>query len=82
MRPRIDNISEPTLVRTPYEFTGDCFKIFRKGPDGLPDSENSMRDGQGVLTEDVESVMGGLGNPAYVALRELAQTFVDINKEH
>lgn len=82
MRPRIDNISEPTLVRTPYEFTGDCFKIFLKGTDGLPESENSMRDGQGVLTESVESVMGGLENPVYVALRDLAQTFVDINKEH
>lgn len=41
-----------------------------------------MRDGQGVLTESVESVMGGLANPVYVALRDLAQTFVDINKEH
>ncbi|KAI5450515.1 hypothetical protein NCC49_002972 [Naganishia albida] len=82
MRPRIDNISEPTLVRTPYHFSGDCFKLERKGPDGLPDSENSMRDGQGVLTEEVESVMGGTANPVYVALKELAQTFVDINKEH
>jgi hypothetical protein len=40
-----------------------------------------MRDGQGVLTETVESVMGGLENPTYVALRDLAQTFVDINKD-
>lgn len=81
MRPRIDNISEPTLVRTPYEFTGDCFKLSLKGPDGLPETENSMRDGQGVLTESVESMMGGVTNPTYLALRELAQTFVDINKE-
>jgi alpha 1,2-mannosyltransferase len=80
-RPRIDNISEPSLVRTPYDFTGDCFALTLKGPDGLASAENSMRDGQGVLTETVESVMGGLENPTYVALRDLAQTFVDINKD-
>ncbi|KAJ9126143.1 hypothetical protein QFC24_002416 [Naganishia onofrii] len=80
-RPRIDNISEPSLVRTPYDFTGDCFALTLKGPDGLTSAENSMRDGQGVLTETVESVMGGLENPTYVALRDLAQTFVDINKD-
>ncbi|KAJ9118619.1 hypothetical protein QFC22_003839 [Naganishia vaughanmartiniae] len=80
-RPRIDNISEPSLVRTPYDFTGDCFALTLKGPDGLASAENSMRDGQGVLTETVEGAMGGLDNPTYVALRDLAQTFVDINKD-
>ncbi len=81
-RPRLDGIDEPTLVRTPYEFTGDCFAIFQKGPDGLEESENSMRDGQGVLTEELWEAFGGPKNPVYRALKEMAQPYVDINTDH
>lgn len=80
-RPRKDNISEPTLVRTPYEFTGDCFALTLKGPDGLPGVENSMRDGQGVLTIPLEEAfLGGKANKVLQKVKELQQPFVDINE--
>ncbi len=79
-RPRLDGISEPLLVRTPYHFSGDCFALSLKGPDGLDSSENSMRDGQGVVTETLEEVLGS-SNPVYVELVELAKKFVKITRD-
>jgi alpha 1,2-mannosyltransferase len=79
-RPRLDDIDEPTLTRTLYEWTGDCFAIQLKGPDGLPTSANSFRDGQGVLTEKMDTAFGPLGeeDEVYKALMEIAPTFVSI----
>ncbi|KAG7563015.1 hypothetical protein FFLO_01573 [Filobasidium floriforme] len=79
-KPRLDGISEPTLTRTLYEFTGDCFAITLKGPDGLPNSTNSMRDYQGVLTEPLSTVFGPNGetDEIYLALMDIAPTFVAI----
>ena len=76
-RPRLDGSQEPLLVRTPYEFTGDCFALTLKGPDGLPDAENSMMDGQGVIMESMRDVLGG--GAVWDALRTLSDTFVRIN---
>ncbi|CAK9781972.1 hypothetical protein CC85DRAFT_313059 [Cutaneotrichosporon oleaginosum] len=56
-RPRADFILDPRLVRTLYEFTGDCFAITLKGPDGLPGEPNSVLDGQGVIVETTEEVL-------------------------
>lgn len=84
-RPRLDNITEPTLIRTLYEFTGDCFAITLKGPDGLPETQNSMRDGQGVLTVGLEEAFGdgdavrGREDPVFKAVMEIAPGFVAIN---
>jgi alpha 1,2-mannosyltransferase len=77
-RPRLDGIMEPTLVRTLYEFTGDCFALTLKGPDGLPGSENSMLDGQGVIMTEMPEVLGGKG-PVWEELSTLADVFVKIN---
>jgi alpha 1,2-mannosyltransferase len=79
-KPRLDGISEPTLTRTLYEFTGDCFAVTLKGPDGLPNSPNSMRDGQGVLTLPLAKMFGEQGEDdvIYQALMEIAPTFVSI----
>lgn len=75
-RPRLDGISEPLLVRTLYEFTGDCFAITLKGPDGLPDSPNSMMDGQGLEVEEMKDVLGGA--EVWHALEEISEKFVKI----
>lgn len=79
-RPRLDGIAEPTLYRTLYEFTGDCFAVQLKGPDGLPHSRNSMRDGQGLLTEPMETAFGpgGETDEVYLALKDIAPLFVKI----
>jgi len=76
LRPRLDGISEPRLVRTLYEFTGDCFAITLKGPDGLPDSPNSMMDYQGVVMEDMKDLLGG--KEVWEALVEISEKFVAI----
>jgi alpha 1,2-mannosyltransferase len=75
-RPRLDGISEPRLVRTLYEFTGDCFAITLKGPDGMPDSPNSMMDGQGVIVEDMKDLLGG--GEVWEALVQISEKFVAI----
>jgi alpha 1,2-mannosyltransferase len=64
------------LVRTLYEFTGDCFAITLKGPDGLPDSPNSMMDYQGVVMEDMKDLLGG--KEVWEALVEISEKFVAI----
>jgi alpha 1,2-mannosyltransferase len=56
-RPREDGINDPRLIRTLYEYTGDCFDITLKGPDGLPDSPNSYFDGQGELVEPMSELL-------------------------
>lgn len=76
MRPRLDGINEPLLVRTLYEFTGDCFAITLKGPDGAPDSERSVGDGQGVLILPTKEVVG---KKTWEALEALSEKFVAIN---
>lgn len=75
-RPRLDGIAEPLLVRTLYEFTGDCFALTLKGPDGLPDSENSMMDNQGVVMQDMKEVLGD--GPVWEELKALSHIFVGI----
>lgn len=76
-RPRLDGSQEPLLVRTLYEFTGDCFALTLKGPDGAPDVENSMMDGQGVVMESMKDILGG--GEVWEALVELSNKFVRIN---
>lgn len=74
-RPRLDGIREPLLVRTLYEFTGDCFALTLKGPDGLPDSPNSMMDYQGLVVDEMKDL---LGEDVWVALEEISEKFVKI----
>ncbi|ORY29660.1 mannosyltransferase putative-domain-containing protein [Naematelia encephala] len=76
-RPRLDGILEPRLVRTLYEFTGDCFALTLKGPDGLPGVDNSMLDGQGVEMVDMREVLGK--DEVWEALKEISERFVMIN---
>lgn len=56
-RPRLNQINDERLVRTLYQFTGECFAIDLKGPDGAPDAPNSYGDGQGTEIETFESVL-------------------------
>lgn len=82
-KPRLDNITEHSLRRTLYEFTGDCFALTLKGPDGAKGAENSFGDGQGVLTLPLEDAFtGGKDNKMLQELQRLAQPFVDINVHH
>lgn len=82
-KPRLDNITEPSLRRTLYEFTGDCFALTLKGPDGAKGAENSFGDGQGVLTLPLEDAFtGGKDNKMLQEVQRLAQPFVDINVHH
>ena len=76
-RPRLDGSREPLLVRTLYEFTGDCFALTLKGPDGALDAENSMQDGQGVVMESMEDVLGN--GAVWEELKALSEVFVRIN---
>ncbi|WWC90587.1 uncharacterized protein L201_005523 [Kwoniella dendrophila CBS 6074] len=76
-RPRKDGISEPLLVRTLYEFTGDCFALTLKGPDGAPEAENSMMDNQGVDTYQLKDVLGN--GHIWNELEKLSEVFVKIN---
>nr|XP_031863937.1 uncharacterized protein CI109_000581 [Kwoniella shandongensis]KAA5531009.1 hypothetical protein CI109_000581 [Kwoniella shandongensis] len=78
-RPRLDGISEPLLVRTLYEWTGDCFAITLKGPDGLPESENSMMDGQGVIMQHMGDLLGS--GEVWEELKALSEVFVKINQQ-
>ncbi|WVQ79578.1 hypothetical protein IAT38_001678 [Cryptococcus sp. DSM 104549] len=78
-RPRLDGIAEPKLVRTLYEFTGDCFALTLKGPDGAPGVENSYMDGQGVVMEEMKQVVGG--GEVWEELKALSEIFVGINNE-
>ncbi|KAK1927346.1 mannosyltransferase putative-domain-containing protein [Papiliotrema laurentii] len=73
--PRLDGINEPLLVRTLYEFTGQCFAISLKGPDGAPGSERSVGDGQGVLTLSTKDVVG---RETWQALEALSEKYVSI----
>jgi alpha 1,2-mannosyltransferase len=68
---------EPTLIRTLYEFTGDCFALSLKGPDGLSSSENSMLDGQGVIMFELADVLNNV--TVWDELVELSKSFVMIN---
>ena len=76
-RPRLDGSREPLLVRTLYEYTGDCFALTLKGPDGALDAENSMQDGQGVVMESMEDALGN--EAVWEELRALSEVFVRIN---
>lgn len=85
-KPRLDGISEPLLVRTLYEFTGDCFALTLKGPDGAIDknsninkAENSMGDGQGVDTIPLKDVLGDGNGNVWRELEEISERFVKIN---
>lgn len=77
-RPREDFILDPRLVRTLYEFTGDCFAITLKGPDGTPGEPNSMLDGQGTLIQTTEEVLER--NPGvWEALSGVAEFLAGLN---
>jgi alpha 1,2-mannosyltransferase len=75
-RPREDGILDPRLVRTLYEYTGDCFAITLKGPDGLPDSENSYFDGQGTLILPSSEV---LPEHVWTALSDMSAAIAGLN---
>lgn len=77
MQPRLDGINEPLLVRTLYEFTGDCFSIDLKGPDGKAGSDRSMGDGQGVMVIPTREVVG---ETTWAALEEISEKYVAINQ--
>lgn len=74
-KPRLDRINEPLLVRTLYEFSGQCFDINLKGPDGHADTENGMGDGQGVVVLNTKDVVGA---KAWKGLQEISEQFVAI----
>lgn len=77
-RPRLDQINDPRLVRTLYQFTGECFAIDLKGPDGAPGAPNSYGDGQGVEIDTFEHVLAH--NPAVWAwIRDNAKKIAGIN---
>lgn len=78
-RPREDGILDARLVRTLYEFTGDCFAITLKGPDGLADSPNSFFDGQGTIIEPMAEVLRETPHVAK-ALADLSERIALINK--
>jgi alpha 1,2-mannosyltransferase len=77
-RPRLDGIHEERLVRTYYEWTGACFAISLKGPDGVKGAENSMGDGQGVIMQELRNLLGE--DVVWDELKEVAQKFVAINQ--
>lgn len=76
-KPRLDNILDPTLVRTYYEWTGACFGITLKGPDGAPGVEGGWGDGQGVEMISMEELIGD--NIVWGELQSLSRTFVGID---
>jgi alpha 1,2-mannosyltransferase len=76
-KPRLDGITDPRLVRTYYEWTGQCFGITLKGPDGTMGVEGSWGDGQGVEMISMEELIGD--NMVWRELQELSRTFVNID---
>lgn len=77
-RPRLNQINDPRLVRTLYQFTGECFAIDLKGPDGAPGAPNSYGDGQGEIIEPMQDVLRH--NPAVWAwLRDNSKKIAGIN---
>ena len=74
-KPRLDRINEPLLVRTLYEFSGQCFDINLKGPDGHADTEDGMGDGQGVLVIPTKDVVGA---KTWKGLQAISDQFVSI----
>ncbi len=66
-----------SFLRTLYEFTIACFALTLKGPYGLPDAENSMMDGQGLVQEETRDLLGG--REVWEAVRSLSEEFVGIN---
>ena len=75
-RPRLDAINEPQLVRTLYEFTGDCFAITLKGPDGAKTLDGTVGDGQGVITVPMRGIVG---EAVWAGLEQISTEFVSIN---
>lgn len=78
-RPRLDDIDEPLLVRTLYHWTGDCFAITVKGPDGAKEAENSMGDGQGAYIQELSGVLGN--GKVWEELQNMSEAFVGINRD-
>jgi hypothetical protein len=64
-------MTEPTLIRAYYEWTGACFAIDLRGPDG-----EVYGDGQGVDTWSLEELIGD--NFVWGELQEISKTFVGI----
>lgn len=76
-KPRLDGILEPSLVRTYYEWTGACFGITLKGPDGAEGVDGGWGDGQGVEMISMEELIGD--NVVWGELQSLSRTFVGID---
>jgi alpha 1,2-mannosyltransferase len=72
--PRLDSIREPSLVRIPYDFTGSCFSVEIKGPDG--ELEGSVMDGQGLVEDELKNVVG---KEFWGELEKISEEFVRIN---
>ena len=79
-RPRLDGMTEPSLVRTYYEWTGACFAIDLKGPDGAPGTKMGWGDGQGVELNPLAELLGEQGDKeTYDELQSISKVFVKID---
>jgi alpha 1,2-mannosyltransferase len=78
LRPRLDGINDDRLVRTYYEWTGACFAITLKGPDGARGVDNSVGDGQGLVMQEMKDVLGE--GKQWEELMDVARRFVRINQ--
>lgn len=76
-RARLDGMTEPTLVRAYYEWTGSCFAIDLKGPDGTPGVEGGWGDGQMVDTLRMDELIGD--EFVYGELQAISKVFVGID---
>ena len=70
-------MTEPTLVRTYYEWTGACFGIDLKGPDGAPGVKMGWGDGQGVEINSLGELIGD--KTTYEELQAISRIFVNID---
>lgn len=75
-KPRLDMMTEPLLIRTYYEWTGQCFGITLKGPDGSIGMKGSLNDGQAVDLISIEELLGD--NIVWGELQSISRTFVNI----
>lgn len=65
-------------MRTLYEYTGMCFAITLKGPDGSSDVVNSYGDGQGIVMDEMNDV---LAPEVWAELERIGPEFVRINPD-
>ena len=86
-RPRIDNASDPRLVRTPSAFWQDCLRYDLEGPDGIGMGQDSFQDGQGIIEvpliqawEDDSGRISAGAEDIVHGLREAANLITQINQ--